>query len=67
MSLSRIIKEAAYSGNMGFEEMMKFYNVATDEQVEEMERLIHINKYKAAWLYVQSVIDVKLVGDEFQK
>ena len=34
------INEAAYPGNIGFEEMVKFYKYAMEYEIEEMEKVI---------------------------
>ena len=34
------LDEAAYPGNIGFEEMVNFYQVASKSEISEMEKLI---------------------------
>jgi hypothetical protein len=36
------LSEAAYGGNIGFEEMVKFYQEADASQIKEMEKIIKI-------------------------
>ena len=43
------LDEAAYPGNIGFEEIVNFYKVASKSEVSEMEKLIKKgdwNKFK---------------------
>ena len=61
------LPEASYEGNMGFEEMMKFHRIATEKQVELLNKLIDQDKIKEAWKLVQKVVGVKLVGKEFNE
>lgn len=61
------LPEASYEGNMGFEEMFKFYQQATEKQVELLEKLIDEDKIKEAWQLVQKVVGVKLKGKEFNE
>lgn len=60
-----LIKEIEYEGNLGFYELFTFYNIATDQQVEELEELIAQDKLKEAWKYVQRVTGMSLKGDSF--
>lgn len=38
--LAPTISEAAYMGNIGFAEMVKFYDVATIKEKDDMEKII---------------------------
>jgi enolase len=43
------LSEAAYPGNIGFEEMVEFYKVASKSEIAEMEKVIKKgdwNKFK---------------------
>lgn len=43
------LSEAAYPGNVGFEEMVDFYQVASKSEITEMEKIIKKgdwNKFK---------------------
>ncbi len=43
------LDEAAYPGNIGFEEMVEFYKVASKSEIKEMEKVIKKgdwNKFK---------------------
>lgn len=54
--------EAYYENNLGFQEMLKFYEVATEEQIDKLENLIDSEKSEQAWDYVQQVTGMKLHG-----
>jgi hypothetical protein len=54
------IFEAAYKGNIGFEEMIKFYQVASEREIQELEDLVDDNKAKQAWDLVEKVTGMKL-------
>lgn len=58
--MSESIVEAAYAGNIGIMEMMKFYKIATTAQKKELEKLITGKKNKEAWEMIQNVTGVKL-------
>ena len=57
--------EAAYSGNLGFMEVMQFYKIASKDMVDLLKRLIDANKTKEAWALVQKITNSELVGKEF--
>jgi len=61
------VNEFSYKGNMGFEEMMKFYDTASKKEIQALERLIDKGKEKTAWRLVQKVTGTKLKGKEFHK
>lgn len=54
------IEEAAYEGNLGFEEMVRFYQTAGPREISEMERLLRDRKFKAAWKLLKRVTGVAL-------
>lgn len=54
------MSERSYKGNMGFEEMMNFYDIASDNDIRKMEKLIDKNKNKEAWDLLQQVTGTKL-------
>jgi hypothetical protein len=58
MRLTRYLKinEAAYAANIGFEEMVKFYKKASDDEIEEMENIIQ----KADWEKFKKLIKAVL-------
>lgn len=55
--------EAAYDGNIGIIEMMKFYKIASADQVAKLKELIASGKKSAAWDLIEKVTGVKLVRD----
>jgi len=58
------MSEAAYKGNIGAMEMMKFFQVATSEQKEKLKKLIADKNQSAAWKMIQDVTGMKLMGEE---
>lgn len=46
------IDEAIYYGNLGFEELVKFYKIATKEDKKEMEKILKAGD----WLKFKSLI-----------
>lgn len=52
--------ERSYKGNMGFEEMMKFYDVASNSDIKKLETLIDKNKTEEAWDLLQQVTGINL-------
>jgi len=55
-----LVTEAAYRGNIGVMEMVKFYQLASPEQKALMRDLIAQHRDKEAWALLQSVTGVKL-------
>ena len=58
------MSEAAYKGNIGAMEMMKFFQVATPTQKEKLKKLIADKNQSAAWKMIQDVTGMKLMGEE---
>lgn len=54
--------EAAYEGNIGAEEVMKFYMNAPDDKVAEFEQAVDVEDNTRAWDIVQDYLGVDLVG-----
>ena len=54
------IDEAAYPGNIGFEELMSFYNNASDKEIKEMEDIIKKNNWMAFKDMIYKVLGKKL-------
>jgi len=52
--------EAAYAGNMGAMEMVRFMEVASKKQKNMMERYLEANKWEKAWSLLQKVTGMKL-------
>jgi hypothetical protein len=60
VSNRKILKEAAYTGNIGIMELIKFKSNATPEQKKKFDDHVKNKKHKEAWKLVQSVTGVKL-------
>ena len=56
------LDEAAYEGNLGAEEVMKFYMSAPDEHINTFEKFLAQGDEKNAWRVVQDTVGVNLVG-----
>ena len=55
------ITEAAYPGNVGFAEMVKFYQTATDEQIKKMEKIIKNEDWEGFKKMIEKILKTKLV------
>jgi hypothetical protein len=55
------LSEAAYPGNIGFEEIVSFYQVASKSEISEMEKLIK----KGDWNKFKELIK-KVTGKELK-
>lgn len=62
----RLQLEAAYPGNMGVMEIFRFYQIASPNQKNDLERFIDRDDYKSAWALVQKVTKTKLMGPQFE-
>jgi len=60
LPLLETLAEATYKGNIGMMEMFKFYQIASDQQKEEMKRLLAVGKQDEAWELLKSVTGTKL-------
>ena len=56
----RVLKEAAYAGNIGIMELIKFKQKASDSQKKQFDAHVKNKKHKEAWELVQHVTGVKL-------
>lgn len=54
------INEAAYPGNIGFEEMVKFYREASDKEIQEMEEVIKHDDWNGFRRMIKKVLKVDL-------
>jgi len=54
--------EASYEGNLGAEEVMKFYMNAPEEQISAFEQYLQDDDDLSAWKLLQNVMGVDLVG-----
>lgn len=55
------INEAAYPGNIGMMEMMKFFNMASPEEKKEMNRITENSDWEAFKALIYKVTKVKLI------
>ena len=55
-----MINEQAYPNNIGFSEMVKFYQVANPAQIDKMEGIIKASDWDAFKKLIKSVLGVKL-------
>lgn len=61
------IIEASYVGNLGLIELVKFHQLATKQQSDEVKQLISNGQHSAAWRIVQDVTNIHLQGDQFNE
>ena len=54
------LREASYEGNIGFEEMVKFYRSASDNEIEIMEKIIKRNDWNAFKKLIEKVLGISL-------
>ena len=62
LSFSRYneIKESSYPGNLGFEEMVRFFQKANDQEEQEMENILKKNDWNAFKRLIKKVLGVTL-------
>ena len=60
VSNRKILKEAAYAGNIGIMELIKFKSKATPEQKKTFDDHVKNQRHKEAWKTVQHVTGTKL-------
>ncbi len=56
----KLLYELAYDGNIGIEELMKFYRLATDEQSELLDQLLDEERFREAVDLIEIVTGVRL-------
>lgn len=54
------LDEAAYSGNIGFEEMVKFYQIANKAEIDKLEKLIKNDDWEGYKQLIQNVLNIRL-------
>jgi len=59
----RLLHELAYEGNVGIQELMEFYQLATDGEKEDLERLFAEADIEGALRLMQQVTGTELVDD----
>lgn len=57
----QLITEASYPGNIGFEELTKYYSVANKSQIKIIEDIIKRADWEAFKKQIQNVLKIKLV------
>lgn len=55
-----LLLEARYPGNIGMMEMIKFYQVASDEEKAKLKKLIASGRQEEVWKFLQQVTKVRL-------
>ena len=58
--LAPTVAEAAYPGNIGFEEMTEFYQVGSKQEIKEMEKIIKQGDWNKFRLLIKKVIGKEL-------
>jgi len=59
-SFEQLITEAAYPGNVGFQEMVTFYQKASSSQIKTMENIIKKNDWKGFKKMIDDVLGISL-------
>jgi len=65
-SYKEFIFEASYVGNVGIMELIKFHQVATKQQSDQIKDHIKNNEHAKAWDLVQRVTKMKLHRDSLK-
>lgn len=60
MRLKQYIRELSYIGNMGFEEMVQFFRIASKAEIEEMENAIKHDDWITFKKMIKKVVGVTL-------
>lgn len=50
-----------YENNIGFEEMVNFYKVANNQEIEEMELLVDLQNWQGVKRLFKKVLGIKLI------
>ena len=56
-----ILNEVAFGGNVGFSEMVRFYQVANPQEIKQMEKVIKDDDWAAFKKLIKRVLKVDLV------
>jgi len=54
------VEEASYSGNIGFEEMVKFYDKASTDDVSKMEKFLNNDDWDGFKKLIKKVLGILL-------
>jgi len=57
----QILNEVAFGGNVGFSEMVKFYQVANPQEIKQMEKVIKDDNWVTFKKLIKRVLNVNLV------
>lgn len=60
ITFGEILKEASFEDNIGFEEMMKYFQVGNDEQIKELEKHIESGDWEGFKSQIYDVLGVQL-------
>ena len=58
--LSPDLDEAAYMGNIGFEELTRYYQKASDKEIKIMEKIIKKEDWEGFKKQIYKVLDISL-------
>jgi hypothetical protein len=56
-----IVTEASYPGNLGIEEMIRFYKIASKAEIKEMEMLVKKRNWDDFRALIKKVLGVDLL------
>jgi hypothetical protein len=59
---TNLILELAYEGNIGLQEVVQFFKVATPNEIKQFDQLMAVKDLTSAWELVQNVVKVRLKG-----
>lgn len=57
----KYLDEASYKNNLGFEEMARFYQNASNEEIEEMEKVLKDEDWKKFKELIKKVLKIQLI------
>lgn len=60
MESFKILFEAAYPGNLGFEEMMRFFQKASEKDVVKMQKIVKDENWEDYKKIIKKVLGVSL-------
>jgi hypothetical protein len=60
IEMEEMIKEAAYSGNIGFQEMVTFYQKASDKDIKKLEAMIKRKSWEGVKKLFKNILGIEL-------
>ena len=60
MKFKLYLMEKEYAGNVGFHEMVRFYRIATPEEIKQMEKIIKREDWSAYKKLIKKKLGVAL-------